>query len=79
LLSDAAKRCIELEEKHGAHNYHPLPVVLTNGKGKLSLLSFWIISSFNRMIDIVFISFFACFYSRHALSLAAFEKVLLVH
>eukprot|EP00550_Attheya_septentrionalis_P001618 CAMPEP_0198292280 /NCGR_PEP_ID=MMETSP1449-20131203/11173_1 /TAXON_ID=420275 /ORGANISM="Attheya septentrionalis, Strain CCMP2084" /LENGTH=450 /DNA_ID=CAMNT_0043991153 /DNA_START=25 /DNA_END=1377 /DNA_ORIENTATION=+ len=33
LLSDAAKRCIALEEKHGAHNYHPLPVVLTSGKG----------------------------------------------
>jgi ornithine--oxo-acid transaminase len=24
---------IELEEKYGAHNYHPLPVVLTKGKG----------------------------------------------
>ncbi|MGZ5264175.1 MAG: ornithine--oxo-acid transaminase [Kaistella sp.] len=24
---------IELEEKHGAHNYHPLPVVLEKGKG----------------------------------------------
>ncbi|MCW2463929.1 ornithine--oxo-acid transaminase [Elizabethkingia anophelis] len=24
---------IELEEKHGAHNYHPLPVVLDNGEG----------------------------------------------
>ncbi len=24
---------IELEEKHGAHNYHPLPVVLQKGKG----------------------------------------------
>ena len=24
---------IELEEKFGAHNYHPLPVVLSNGKG----------------------------------------------
>ena len=23
----------ELEEKHGAHNYHPLPVVLTRGEG----------------------------------------------
>jgi len=37
LLSDAAKRCIALEEKHGAHNYHPLPVVLTSGKGMLNL------------------------------------------
>jgi ornithine--oxo-acid transaminase len=24
---------IDLEEKHGAHNYHPLPVVLTKGEG----------------------------------------------
>lgn len=24
---------LELEEKYGAHNYHPLPVVLTRGKG----------------------------------------------
>ncbi len=24
---------IELEERYGAHNYHPLPVVLTRGKG----------------------------------------------
>ena len=24
---------IELEEKYGAHNYHPLPVVLTRGQG----------------------------------------------
>jgi ornithine--oxo-acid transaminase len=24
---------LELEEAHGAHNYHPLPVVLTRGKG----------------------------------------------
>ncbi|HEY1114552.1 MAG TPA: ornithine--oxo-acid transaminase [Chitinophagaceae bacterium] len=24
---------LSLEEKHGAHNYHPLPVVLTKGKG----------------------------------------------
>ena len=24
---------IDLEEKHGAHNYHPLPVVLKKGEG----------------------------------------------
>src|ERR1700712_1457288 len=24
---------LDLEEKHGAHNYHPLPVVLNRGKG----------------------------------------------
>src|SRR5438105_13488747 len=26
-------RAIELENRHGAHNYHPLPVVLTRGEG----------------------------------------------
>ncbi|HEY0856219.1 MAG TPA: ornithine--oxo-acid transaminase [Albitalea sp.] len=26
-------RPIELEQRHGAHNYHPLPVVLTRGEG----------------------------------------------
>ena len=24
---------IQLEDKHGAHNYHPLPVVLAKGEG----------------------------------------------
>ena len=33
-LSDAAAYCIDLEDKHGAHNYHPLPVVLKEGKGE---------------------------------------------
>jgi len=28
-----AADAIALEEKHGAHNYHPLPVVLTKGEG----------------------------------------------
>ncbi|HNK43120.1 MAG TPA: aminotransferase class III-fold pyridoxal phosphate-dependent enzyme, partial [Flavobacteriales bacterium] len=27
------QRAIELEERYGAHNYHPLPVVLDSGKG----------------------------------------------
>ena len=26
-------KAIELEEKYGAHNYHPLPVVLSKGEG----------------------------------------------
>jgi len=30
---EAAKRAIELEDKYGAHNYHPLPVVLERGEG----------------------------------------------
>lgn len=28
-----SQQAIELEDKHGAHNYHPLPVVLSKGKG----------------------------------------------
>ncbi|MFP4064244.1 MAG: ornithine--oxo-acid transaminase [Bacteroidales bacterium] len=28
-----SKQAIALEEKHGAHNYHPLPVVLSRGEG----------------------------------------------
>jgi ornithine--oxo-acid transaminase len=32
-LSDKTKYYLDLEEKYGAHNYHPLPVVLQKGKG----------------------------------------------
>ena len=32
-LSDASAALIELEDKYGAHNYHPLPVVLAKGEG----------------------------------------------
>lgn len=28
-----SQQAMDLEEKHGAHNYHPLPVVLAKGKG----------------------------------------------
>lgn len=28
-----SQQAIELEDKHGAHNYHPLPVVLSKGEG----------------------------------------------
>lgn len=28
-----AEELMQLEDKHGAHNYHPLPVVLTKGEG----------------------------------------------
>ncbi|MEL7161406.1 MAG: ornithine--oxo-acid transaminase [Bacteroidota bacterium] len=31
--STTANRYIELEDRHGAHNYHPLPVVLSEGRG----------------------------------------------
>ncbi|MES2371059.1 MAG: ornithine--oxo-acid transaminase [Bacteroidota bacterium] len=33
ILSAKTTAFLELEEKHGAHNYHPLPVVLEKGEG----------------------------------------------
>ena len=33
-VSDLSASYIELEDKYGAHNYHPLPVVLTKGEGE---------------------------------------------
>jgi len=33
MMSDKTKYYLELEEKYGAHNYHPLPVVLNRGQG----------------------------------------------
>ena len=33
LYGMASNDSIELEAKYGAHNYHPLPVVLAKGKG----------------------------------------------
>jgi len=38
-LSDTAAYCIGLEDKHGAHNYHPLPVVLKEGKGESTFVA----------------------------------------
>ncbi|HVM88526.1 MAG TPA: ornithine--oxo-acid transaminase [Puia sp.] len=32
-VSDKSKYYLALEEKYGAHNYHPLPVVLSKGEG----------------------------------------------
>jgi ornithine--oxo-acid transaminase len=32
-MSDKTKHYLELEEKYGAHNYHPIPVVLNKGEG----------------------------------------------
>lgn len=32
-ISSAAQRIIDLEDQYGAHNYHPLPVVLNRGEG----------------------------------------------
>lgn len=32
-ISDKTKELLEKEEKYGAHNYHPLPVMLTKGEG----------------------------------------------
>jgi ornithine--oxo-acid transaminase len=28
-----SRQAMELEEKYGAHNYHPIPVVITRGEG----------------------------------------------
>jgi ornithine--oxo-acid transaminase len=33
IASSATQQYIDLEEKYGAHNYHPLPVVLNRGEG----------------------------------------------
>jgi len=33
MLTDLSRHYLELEEKYGAHNYHPLPVVLNRGRG----------------------------------------------
>ena len=33
IVSEKTAYFLELEEKHGAHNYHPLPVVLERGEG----------------------------------------------
>jgi ornithine--oxo-acid transaminase len=32
-MSEKTQYYLDLEEKHGAHNYHPLPVVLNRGEG----------------------------------------------
>jgi ornithine--oxo-acid transaminase len=32
-VSTRSQQLLELEDKYGAHNYHPLPVVLTKGRG----------------------------------------------
>jgi len=34
-LSASSIHSITLEDRYGAHNYHPLPVVLTRGKGMM--------------------------------------------
>ena len=31
--SASAQKAMDLENKYGAHNYHPLPVVLERGEG----------------------------------------------
>jgi ornithine--oxo-acid transaminase len=33
VLTDRSRHYLDLEEKYGAHNYHPLPVVLSKGSG----------------------------------------------
>jgi ornithine--oxo-acid transaminase len=33
LATTTSEEIINLENKYGAHNYHPLPVVLSKGEG----------------------------------------------
>lgn len=33
ITSSLSEEIIHLEDKYGAHNYHPIPVVLTKGEG----------------------------------------------
>ncbi len=32
-VMNSSQQAMELEDNYGAHNYHPLPVVLSKGKG----------------------------------------------
>ena len=32
-ISEKSQQYLQREEEHGAHNYHPLPVVIEKGKG----------------------------------------------
>ena len=32
-MTDVTSQAIQLAETYGAHNYHPLPIVLTHGEG----------------------------------------------
>ena len=34
----SAQECMDLEKRYGAHNYHPLPVVLMKGKRFMTVL-----------------------------------------
>ena len=34
-ISPKAQHYIDLEDRYGAHNYHPLPVVLSRGEGTI--------------------------------------------
>ena len=55
LISDLAASYINLEEKYGAHNYHPLPVVLSKGEGMYVFLS-----SPLRIIHMYHVHIFSC-------------------
>lgn len=37
-LSDAAAKYLALEDQFGAHNYHPIPVVIEKGKGFIYMM-----------------------------------------
>lgn len=34
-VSEKSQQVFDKENKYGAHNYHPLPVALAKGKGRL--------------------------------------------
>ncbi len=36
-MSAKTQHYLEQEEQYGAHNYHPLPVVLTKGEGVICM------------------------------------------
>jgi len=46
MISPAQQRFADLEDKYGAHNYHPIPVVLSKGRG----MSVWDVDG-NRYLD----------------------------
>lgn len=39
-LGKMSQAIVENEERHGAHNYHPIPVALSRGKGELFIFHF---------------------------------------
>ena len=61
---------IALEDKYGAHNYHPLPVALSKGEGVIgmlmvkSILTFYLLTLLLIKV-IVILKLFVQFYNRN--------------